>query len=173
MLSLVHFSPNIFFMIIVRTRTSWDYHPNEIIPELLSTLSLRYHFRRYVCINCRIPAMLVLVILVAYTSLGGVLMSNLEPWTFFTAFYWSFITMTTVNSFFHIFHCYHFHRYLSHFVDNSNIMKYQSRDMRKSFFQVGFGDLMPRRDGYMYLILLYIILGSFQTDANANTIWCY
>ncbi|OZC11690.1 Ion channel [Onchocerca flexuosa] len=44
----------------------------------------------------RIPAMLVLAILVAYTSLGGVLMSNLEPWSFFTAFYWSFITMTTV-----------------------------------------------------------------------------
>ena len=24
-------------------------------------------------------------------------MSKLEPWTFFTSFYWSFITMTTVK----------------------------------------------------------------------------
>ncbi|PIO61883.1 Ion channel [Teladorsagia circumcincta] len=67
----------------------------------------------------RIPALLVLAILVLYTALGGVLMSKLEPWSFFTSFYWSFITMTTV----------------------------------------GFGDLMPRRDEYMYIILLYIILG--------------
>uniref|UniRef100_A0A914YRT2 Potassium channel domain-containing protein n=1 Tax=Panagrolaimus superbus TaxID=310955 RepID=A0A914YRT2_9BILA len=67
----------------------------------------------------KIPAMLVLSILMLYTALGGVLMSHLEPWSFFTSFYWSFITMTTV----------------------------------------GFGDLMPRRDQYMYLILSYIILG--------------
>ncbi|VDM39439.1 unnamed protein product [Toxocara canis] len=74
----------------------------------------------------RIPAMLVLTILVLYTALGGVLMSHLEPWSFFTSFYWSFITMTTVALLFN---------------------------------SVGFGDLMPRRDEYMYVILLYIVLG--------------
>uniref|UniRef100_A0A914GXN9 Potassium channel domain-containing protein n=1 Tax=Globodera rostochiensis TaxID=31243 RepID=A0A914GXN9_GLORO len=67
----------------------------------------------------KIPALLVLAILVLYTALGGVLMSQLEPWSFFTSFYWSFITMTTV----------------------------------------GFGDLMPRREHYTALILLYIVLG--------------
>lgn len=29
--------------------------------------------------------------------------------------------------------------------------------------KVGFGDLMPRRDEYMYIILLYIILGWFPS----------
>ncbi|KAF7639570.1 Ion_trans_2 domain-containing protein [Meloidogyne graminicola] len=67
----------------------------------------------------RIPALLVFTILVLYTALGGLLMSQLEPWSFFTSFYWSFITMTTV----------------------------------------GFGDLMPRRDHYTAIILLYIVLG--------------
>jgi hypothetical protein len=47
-------------------------------------------------IENRIPASLVLAILVLYTALGGVLMSELEGWTFMASFYYSFITMTTV-----------------------------------------------------------------------------
>ena len=46
----------------------------------------------------KIPATLVLGILVLYTALGGVLMSHLEPWNFFVSFYYSFITMTTVSA---------------------------------------------------------------------------
>ncbi|CEF65346.1 Potassium channel subfamily K member 18 [Strongyloides ratti] len=45
----------------------------------------------------KIPALLVLAILVLYTALGGVLMSHLEDWSFFNSFYFSFITMTTVG----------------------------------------------------------------------------
>lgn len=45
----------------------------------------------------RIPATLVLVILIGYTALGALLLNQLEPWSYFDSFYFCFITMTTVG----------------------------------------------------------------------------
>lgn len=44
-----------------------------------------------------VPATLLLVILVGYTALGGLLLQNVEAWSFFESFYFSFITMTTIG----------------------------------------------------------------------------
>jgi hypothetical protein len=44
-----------------------------------------------------IPVSLVLVILVGYVAIGALLLRVWEDWDFFTAFYFSFITMTTVR----------------------------------------------------------------------------
>lgn len=79
---------------------------------LFRRVEMRREGREHVCVSCKhaglnpnmqiveenkIPSMVVFAILVLYTALGGVLMSHLENWTFFTSFYWSFITMTTVD----------------------------------------------------------------------------
>ncbi len=45
-----------------------------------------------------IPVTLVLMILVGYIALGAILLGSLENWNFFPAFYFSFITMTTVKT---------------------------------------------------------------------------
>lgn len=44
-----------------------------------------------------IPVSLILIIIVGYTSLGGLLLQTWEHWSFFHAFYFSFITMTTIG----------------------------------------------------------------------------
>jgi hypothetical protein len=44
-----------------------------------------------------IPVTLVLSILVAYVAAGALLLGTWEGWDFFTGFYFSFITITTVN----------------------------------------------------------------------------
>lgn len=44
-----------------------------------------------------IPASLLLIILIGYMALGALLLSYLEGWNYFNAFYFSFITLTTVG----------------------------------------------------------------------------
>ncbi|OUC47465.1 Ion channel [Trichinella nativa] len=44
-----------------------------------------------------VPASVVIVILVGYTALGGFLFCSTEMWNYFEAFYFSFITMTTIG----------------------------------------------------------------------------
>ncbi|KHJ49524.1 hypothetical protein D918_00651 [Trichuris suis] len=44
-----------------------------------------------------VPATVVIAILFGYTALGGLLFCNTEMWNYFEAFYFSFITMTTIG----------------------------------------------------------------------------
>jgi hypothetical protein len=81
-----------------------------------------------------IPVSLVLVILVGYVAIGALLLRVWEDWDFFTAFYFSFITMTTVSA--------------AACVKSENVCG-----------QVGFGDIVPEKQAYFLLDLLYIIIG--------------
>uniref|UniRef100_A0A0N5ALA9 Ion channel n=1 Tax=Syphacia muris TaxID=451379 RepID=A0A0N5ALA9_9BILA len=67
----------------------------------------------------RIPVVMVLFVLVAYTTIGGVLFQALEEWPYFDAFYFCFITMATI----------------------------------------GFGDIVPTRQVYLFFTMAYIIFG--------------
>ncbi|VDO32318.1 unnamed protein product [Onchocerca flexuosa] len=66
-----------------------------------------------------IPMLLIVGILLGYIAIGAVLFASWEHWDFFSGFYFSFITMTTV----------------------------------------GFGDIVPIRQEYFLLDLLYIVVG--------------
>ncbi|KAL3982202.1 Ion channel family protein [Acanthocheilonema viteae] len=67
----------------------------------------------------RIPVVMVLFVLVAYTAIGGLLFRAWEGWQYFDAFYFCFITMATV----------------------------------------GFGDIVPTEQMYMFFTMAYIIFG--------------
>ncbi|GMT06359.1 hypothetical protein PENTCL1PPCAC_28533 [Pristionchus entomophagus] len=67
----------------------------------------------------RIPVFMVLLVLLAYTAIGGYLFKSWEDLPYFEAFYFCFITMATV----------------------------------------GFGDIVPTEQVYMFFTMLYIIFG--------------
>ncbi len=45
----------------------------------------------------RIPVVMVLLMLLSYTALGGALFQMFEGWPYFDSFYFCFITMSTVG----------------------------------------------------------------------------
>ncbi len=45
----------------------------------------------------RIPVIMVMLVLVTYTALGGLLFRMWEGWPYFEAFYFCFITMATIG----------------------------------------------------------------------------
>ena len=47
--------------------------------------------------NLSIPVWIILVFLAAYAALGGLLFQEMEGWSYFEAFYFSFISMTTIG----------------------------------------------------------------------------
>ncbi|CAJ0947085.1 unnamed protein product, partial [Mesorhabditis belari] len=67
----------------------------------------------------RIPVFMVLLVLLAYTAIGGILFQHWENMEYFEAFYFCFITMATV----------------------------------------GFGDIVPTEQVYMFFTMAYIIFG--------------
>uniref|UniRef100_A0AC35TYE8 Potassium channel subfamily K member 18 n=1 Tax=Rhabditophanes sp. KR3021 TaxID=114890 RepID=A0AC35TYE8_9BILA len=69
--------------------------------------------------SLRIPVVMVLFVLVAYTAIGGLLFKAWEGWPYFDAFYFCFITMATI----------------------------------------GFGDICPTEQVYMFFTMAYIIFG--------------
>lgn len=67
----------------------------------------------------RIPIIMVLVVILSYTALGGLLFQKFEGWPYMEAFYFCFITMATI----------------------------------------GFGDYVPTKQVYIFIVLIYIIFG--------------
>lgn len=77
-----------------------------------------------------IPMTLITVILLGYLTIGAILLAIWEKWGFFEGFYFSFVTMTTVI--------------LIIFFLN---------------FKIGFGDIVPIKQEFFLIDLIYIIVG--------------
>jgi hypothetical protein len=81
----------------------------------------------------RIPVVMVLLVFVIYTALGGLLFRSLEGWAYFDAFYFCFVTMATIGK------------------------KGIARSVIVVF--LGFGDFVPTEQVFMFFTMAYIIFG--------------
>ncbi|KAH8018758.1 hypothetical protein HPB51_011509 [Rhipicephalus microplus] len=79
--------------ILVAWRTKASYPPRERIRRA----RLRTEVADEVAAEARVPVSLVLLFLLAYMTLGALMFSLWEGWTFFEAFYFVFVSMSTIG----------------------------------------------------------------------------
>lgn len=90
----------------------------------------------------RIPVFMVLLVLLAYTAIGGFLFKEWEDLQYFEAFYFCFITMATVG-----------------WWTVFDIFSIPSTPENKEVILAGFGDIVPTEQVYMFFTMIYIIFG--------------
>ncbi|OZC11710.1 Ion channel [Onchocerca flexuosa] len=99
-----------------------------------------------------IPMLLIVGILLGYIAIGAVLFASWEHWDFFSGFYFSFITMTTQAE----------EKVIEATRDDKSNPLFELGDINlvePDLLQVGFGDIVPIRQEYFLLDLLYIVVG--------------
>uniref|UniRef100_A0A915PBA0 Potassium channel domain-containing protein n=1 Tax=Setaria digitata TaxID=48799 RepID=A0A915PBA0_9BILA len=102
---------------------------------------LQFGLEQYISI----PVPLVVGMLLGYIAVGAILLASWEHWDFFSGFYFSFITVTTVSL-----SCIN-----SQISQKLVILARRGKDVEK----VGFGDIVPVKHEYFLFDLFYIVVG--------------